>query len=402
MVYKLGIGLEEIPMPWKETCAMDEKKAFLAAYLEGDMKMTALCQEFGISRPTGYAMIERYQQDPESYHRESSRAPHHHPNEASRRLVQLIMKQRRKQPAWGPVTIRSVLERMYPDEIWPAASTIGAILKREGAIPAAPKRRLGAIPRSTALTEPAAVNEVWGIDYKGQFRTGDRKYCYPLTLTDRYSRFVLGCVGRRTVAEEYARPAMQKLFEAYGLPKVIRSDNGPPFATNGLAGLSRLSAWWLRLGIVAERIKPGHPEENGSHERMHGVMKAELLKTVQWDMASQQRAFNTWRKVYNEERPHHALGMRRPAELYQPSPRRMPDRDPEVSYSPQHEVRMIRQNGSIKWNSELLFISQSLVHQPVGLLQVDEGRWHVFYMGLKLGMLDERLKKVVPLLPEST
>lgn len=205
MVYKLGIGLEEIPMPWKETCAMDEKKAFLAAYLEGDTKMTALCQGFGISRPTGYAVIERYLQDPESYHRESSRAPHHHPNETPRRLVQLIMKQRRKQPAWGPVTIRSVLERTYPDELWPAASTIGAILKREGAIPAAPKRRLGAIPRSTALTEPAAVNEVWGIDDKGQFRTGDCKYCYPLTLTDRYSRFVLGCVGRRTVAEAYAR-----------------------------------------------------------------------------------------------------------------------------------------------------------------------------------------------------
>lgn len=383
-------------MPWKETCPMDERIEFIATYLQGTVAMTELCAQAGISRKTGYKWIGRYEREGPLGLLEKSRARHTQAQETSADQVERIIKVRR-QYRWGPRKLKDRLETLWPDERWPAASTIGTILCHEGLVKRRRKPRPKATPSSHPLIEPQAPNELWTIDFKGQFRLGNRRWCFPLTLVDDYSRFILRCEGVSTVSREKILPGLIAAFRRYGLPQTIRSDNGPPFATNGIAGLSKLGIWWKKLGIHQERIHPGHPEENSRHERMHRSLKAEALHTIQLNMRQQQRVFDRWCSDFNQIRPHEGLGDRKPAQVYTHSKRGFRGAEQAVSYPADHVIRRVRQNGSIRWHSRLIFVSSALVGEPLGLKQIDDHRWHVFFTDLKIGMMDTERMKVLPM-----
>ena len=383
-------------MPWKETCPMDERIEFIAGYLRGAVAVTELCAEAGISGKTGYKWIRRYEQEGPRGLLEKSRARHTQAQRTTKDQVERILKVRR-QYRWGARKLKDRLETLWPDEHWPAASTIGTILDDEGLIKPRGKPRPKATPSPHPLIEPQAPNELWTIDFKGQFRMGNRRFCFPLTLVDDYSRYILRCDGVSTVSREQILPGLRAAFRRYGMPHAIRSDNGPPFATNSIAGLSKLGVWWKKLGIHQERIQPGHPEQNGRHERMHRSLKAEVLHVIQPNMRRQQRAFDRWRSDFNEIRPHEGLGDRKPAQVYERSERRFSAIEPVVHYPSDYVIRQVRQNGSIKWHSKLIFVSAALVGEPIGLKQIDEHRWHVFFTDLKIGMMDTELMKVLPM-----
>ena len=386
-------------MPWKETCPMDERIRFISAYLDGSESVTELCAQAGISRKAGYKWIRRYERDGPRGLIERSRARHGQEHRTPPDKVERII-QVRQRYRWGPRKLRQRLTELWPDEHWPAPSTIGAILKREGIIPPPPKRRLRATPTLHPLIKPQVPNELWTIDFKGQFRLGNRRYCYPLTLVDDFSRFVLCCLGVHRISRQQVLPSLVQVFSDFGLPQYIRSDNGPPFATTGLAGLSRLGVWWQRLGIRQERIRPGHPQENARHERMHRSLKREALYTVQANLRQQQHVLDRWRSDFNDIRPHEALDNRKPAQVYMPSERQYREPQTPVSYSDDHVPRPVRPNGTIYWNSQELFVSKSLAGETLGLLQLDEHRWHVHFTDLKIGMMDTQLMKVLPMCPD--
>ena len=382
-------------MPWRETCPMDERAQFVRAYLAASQSMVDLCRDYGISRKTGYKWIQRFTEGGEAGLIDRSRAPHHHPNAVSREMVKRIVRLRRSR-RWCASKLVAYLRSNEPEQCWPAPSTVTEILKREGLIEPRAKRVRRAEPYTEPFVKCAGANVLWGADYKGQFKLSNGQWCFPLTVTDSYSRYLLGCKALPDVAQRGAQPVFERLFRRYGLPQVIRTDNGPPFATNGLASLSKLGVRWLKLGIRHERIRPGHPEQNGRHERMHRSMKREVLHVTRANFQAQQRAFDRWRRIFNEERPHDALGEQPPESCYEPSPRTYPRHLPEVEYPDHYLRRQVRQNGSIKWHSKLLYISEALVHEPVGLEKVDEGRWLVYFGPMKIGILDESLMKVLP------
>jgi transposase InsO family protein len=270
--------------------------------------------------------------------------------------------------------------------VLPAPSTIGEILMREGLVQKRPPRRLTS-PQPTKLRPVQAPNDVWCIDYKGQFRLADRSLCYPLTLTDQHSRYILGCEAMTAISDEAAREACTEVFHKYGLPKAIRSDNGAPFASHGLANLSRLSAFWMRLGIALERIRPAHPEENGQHERMHRTLKAETTRPPRSNLLQQQERFDTFVEEFNHERPHEALRMKRPAQIYKSSPRKMPTVLPEPTYPEHDDVVAINGSGSAYFRGKQVYVSQALVYQYVGIREEPDGRWLTTFMNLDLGHL---------------
>ncbi len=386
-------------MPWKKTCPMDERIEFIGHYLSGDLSVTELCAQAGISRRVGHKWIRRYEHEGPSGLQERSRARHHQAHRTPADQVKRIVTAR-KRFGWCASKLKAYLQNRWPHESWPAASTIGDILGREGLIKPRPKRRLKAMPSRLPLIEPQAPNELWTIDFKGQFQLGNRRWCFPLTLVDDYSRYVLCCDGVSKVSREQILPSLRKAFRRYGLPQYIRSDNGPPFATNGVVGLSKLGVWWTKLGIRQERIHPGKPQQNGRHERMHRTLKQEALAVIQADMPQQQRALNRWRKNFNEIRPHQALDNRPPTQLYQPSARAYRQPPAEVSYPSDYAVRKVRKQGSFKWHSKLLFISEALIGEPLGLKQIDDHRWHIYFIDLKIAMMDTELMKVLPMCPE--
>jgi transposase InsO family protein len=282
------------------------------------------------------------------------------------------------------------LSKHEPEQAWPAASTIGEILKREGLVPPSrhrsPRPRPGPRPR----TEATRANEVWTSDFKGQFRTGDGWLCYPLTVVDSFSRFVLVVQGLPSVSGDGAWPAYERAFREYGLPEVMRSDNGSPFASSAaIAGLSRLAVRWLKLGIRVERTAPAHPEQNGRHERMHRILKAETARPPAADGSSQQERFDEFRRDYNEQRPHEALGQRTPSDLYQAAPRAYPDRLPEPEYPGHYEVRYVHQGGEIRWQGGYLFLTEALGGEHVGLEEYDDGLWAVYFGSHRLARFDE-------------
>jgi putative transposase len=385
-------------MPWKETCPMDERVEFIGVYLSGTVPVTDLCAAAGISRKTAYKWIRRYEREGPRGLYERSRARHTQVHRTSADQVERI-KEVRKQHRWGPRKLKDRLQTLWPDEHWPAASTIGTILDREGLIKPRPKPRPKATPSPHPLIEPQAPNELWTIDFKGQFRMGNRHLCFPLTLVDDYSRFILRCDGVSKVSREQILPGLIKAFRLYGMPQTIRSDNGPPFATNGIAGLSKLGIWWKKLGIHQERIHPGHPEENGRHERMHRSLKAEALPVIQPNMRQQQRVFDQWRSDFNDIRPHEGLNDRKPAQVYTHSERAFSEAAQVVTYPSDHTIRMVRQNGSIKWHSKLIFVGHALVGEPLGLEQIEEQRYNVYFADLKVGIMDTELMKVLPMCP---
>jgi len=378
---------------------MDERVEFIGAYLSGAVPVTDLCAAAGISRKAAYKWIRRYELEGPRGLYDRSRARHTQSHRTPADQVERIIEVR-KRHRWGPRKLRDRLQTLWPEEHWPAASTIGAILDREGLIKPRPKPRPKATPSPHPLIEPQSPNELWTIDFKGQFRMGDQHLCFPLTLVDDYSRYILRCDGVHKVSREQILPGLIKAFRRYGMPRTIRSDNGPPFATNGIAGLSKLGVWWKKLGIRQERIHPGHPEENGRHERMHRSLKQEALPVIQPNMRQQQRVFDRWRSDFNEIRPHEGLDDRKPAQVYQCSERCFSGAEQPITYPSSYLVRMVRLNGSIRWHSKLIYVGGALTSEPIGLEQIDEHRYNVYFTDLKIGMMDTELMKVLPMCPD--
>jgi putative transposase len=381
------VGGRTLPMPWKETCAMSERLRFVALVEEGEETMAALCQRFGISRKTGYKLLARYAAEGVDGLHDRSHAAHHHPHAVSEAIETRIVRLRGTHPSWGPRKLLARLRTIEPGTHWPSASTMGEILRRHGLV--VPRRRRLVTPADTSpFANCAGPNDSWCIDYKGWFRTGDGRRCDPLTISDAYSRYLLRCQAVRHVDTRCARPLLEATFREYGLPRAIRSDNGPPFASCGVGGLSRLSVWWIKLGIRPERITPGRPSENGRHERMHGTLKRDACQPPAASRRAQQQRFDTFRRIYNEERPHEAINDATPSTIYRPSPRAYPARLREIVYPDPWQIRMVRGSGEIKWHGERVYISEVLVGEPIGLQESEGGMWHLHFGPLMLGTID--------------
>ena len=370
---------------------MDEKLTFIAEYLGGELSMTGLCEAYGISRKTGYKWIGRYLREGPEGLAERSRAPHRHGGVMAAEVAAAIVAQRRKRPHWGARKLRAVLMGERPEVVWPAASTMGDLLRRQGLVTPRHRRREVAVVRQPFRTV-AAANDIWCIDFKGWFRTRDGQRCDPLTLSDAHSRFLLACViiPPRT---DTVRAAVEQVFRRYGMPLAIRSDNGAPFAGPGVGGLSRLAVGWIKAGIALERIEPGQPQQNGRHERMHRTLKNETAKPPAQSAGEQQARFDHFRNDFNTCRPHEALGQKPPAAFYQPSPRPYPERLPEPWYDPSHATRRVRTNGCIKWSGKLVFISETLKGETVGVAETHSGHWIVRFADIDLGIMDCRSKE---------
>lgn len=380
-------------MPWSHTSPMDQRTQFIADFLRETLSITELCDLYEVSRKTGYKWIDRYLRQGPAGLVELSRRPACSPNATPNEIVQALLDVRHRHPTWGAKKLLAIVHQRHPRWDLPGRSTVCDILSRHGMVPKQRHRRkIGHPGKPTSLI--LAPNETWCADFKGQFKTGDGIYCYPLTVTDGYSRYLLGCQGLLTTAVKEAKPVFTRLFKEFGLPTRIRTDNGVPFATNTLARLSRLSAWWVRLGILPELIEPGKPQQNGRHERRHKTLKAEATKPPAGNLAAQQRKFNRFRTEFNDERPHEALDQQTPGSLYVPSRREMPHKLPPLEYPDRFEVRYVSANGGIRWNNGWLNVSIVCVGEYVGLEEIDDGVWNVYFGPLKLGRLLERHMRI--------
>lgn len=367
---------------------MDERMKLVTEWLTGDETMSELAAAYDVSRKTAYKWVERYQVDGVSALRDRSRRPHGHPATTEAAIVERLVAARRRFPRWSAGKLVTWLARQTPQVHWPSRTTAYALLRAQSA-PRQP-RRSRRPPITRQLQSATQVNELWTTDFKGRFRLGDQLYCHPLTLRDGVSRFVLRCDGLRAESEGLTRPCFERAFREYGLPARIRSDNGRPFASMGLAGLSQLSVWWLRLGIQLERITPGHPEQNGSHEQFHAVLKRHTARPPARHLCAQQRRFDAFRREYNDERPHDALAGQSPARLYRPSPRAYPTRLAAVEYAPHVEVRRVDVHGSISWHQRDLYVSRALRGERIGLEEIEDAVWAVSLGTVSLARFDER------------
>jgi len=379
-------------VPWKATSPMDERRAFVRDHELGVFSVAELCRRFGVSRKTGYKWLQRHARGGVAALVSRSRRPHHIPHETKAAKVERIVELRRRH-GWGAKKLLRLLESREPKVSWPARSTIEDILKRHGLVISRRRRSYpGHAPRPQ--TSMSAPNEVWTADFKGEFRMGNGIYCYPLTVVDGFSRYLLGCQGLHSTASRSARAVFSELFHEYGLPRIIRSDNGSPFASTALSRLSRLSVWWIRLGIIPELNEPAHPEQNGRHERMHRELKASVTRPARASLSAQQRAMNHFRSEYNVIRPHEGIGLETPASLYRPSPRAMPDRLPAIEYPAHLEERLVSENGGIRWNSRWVCVSHVLAGEIVGLEPIDDGMWDVYFGPINLGRFDQRTMRI--------
>jgi transposase InsO family protein len=374
-------------MPWKEKSTLQQRKELVERCLEGRDSIAALCREYGVSRQTGYKWLRRFESGSESALEDLSRAPQRlaraMPEEVAERILQL----RQQHPRWGPRKLRRLLEQADGSVAWPVTSSIGALLKREGLVAA--RRRRPRVPSYQApLAHADEANRVWCADFKGWFVCGNGQRCDPLTCTDAYSRYLLRCRAVKKTDGAHVRSVFETMFREYGLPEAIRTDNGAPFASRAPAGLSRLSMWWLRLGIRHERIQPGCPQQNGRHERMHQTLKQATASPPAANLRRQQEAFVAFEKEYNQQRPHEALDYRTPAECYTTSPRPYPAREPELVYPPGAHLRWVSQQGSVKWKSKRTFVSEVLGREAVGLVEIDQDLFEVYYGPVMLGWLD--------------
>jgi transposase InsO family protein len=387
-------GEEVHAMPWKETCAVEERRAFIEAWSSREFEMAELSERFGVSRPTAYKWVERYRLEGEAGLADASRAPHHHPNAADEHQVAAILALKRRYPRWGPVTIRDWLLRERGQQSWPAASTVGQILARHGLVQARKRRRRTA-PQSLPLAAADRPNAVWSADFKGNFALGNRRVCYPLTITDNYSRFLLCCQGLYHPDGRHCRPYFERCFRDHGLPCAIRTDNGPPFASLALAGLSALSVWWIKLGIRPERITPGCPQENGRHERMHRTLKDSTTSPPKATLNAQQHAFNRFGDEYNRVRPHRSLERDSPAHRYRASPRPYPERLPEIAYPAELILRKVKSGGHMKWHGAAVYITKILEGEYIGLKALDNDCYEVYFGMLPLGIFDARRGRIL-------
>lgn len=395
-------------MPWKESCAVDERLKFVADWKRGESTVVELSRVYGVSRKTAYKWLGRYATSGPTGLVELSRAPHHVPWAVSDELVERIVEIRKAWPTWGARKILAELQKHIRGQL-PSASTVAEILDRRGLVRHR-RRRRHVPPLSQPFQDCRAPNDVWCADFKGRLVLGDHRACYPFTLSDAYSRYLLRCDGLSRTRESDVQPLFDSAFREYGLPVALRTDNGPPFASVTVGGLSRLAIWFIKLGIRPERIDPGRPTQNGRHERIHRTLNEETAQPPGANMTIQRQRFDAFRRAYNCVRPHEALGQQPPADYFQPSPRRYPTRLQDPDYGPGIDVRRVRQHGAIKWHGGELFISETLRGEPIGIEQTAEKQWTVRYGPLLLGYIDEanqfrrprperRGRKVSPMLP---
>jgi transposase InsO family protein len=373
---------------------MDQRVALIADWLRKEWTMTELAARYAISRKTAYKWVERYGADPEHGLADRSRAPYAHGRAREAPVREAVLALRRQHPHWGPKKLRAILQTRAPRTSWPAASTMGDWLRAAG-VSVPRRRRRHVVPVTQPLASATAANDLWTADFKGWFRTQDGTRCDPLTIADAHSRYVLCC---RIVApsEGGVRPWFERSFREYGLPRAIRTDNGAPFASTGPARLTRLAVWWLKLGIHLDRIDPGHPEQNGRHERFHLTLQQETTLPPASTPRQQQRRFDRMRATFNTERPHEALGQQPPARLYTASRRSYPSPLEEPHYDGTHQVRRVKKMGWIQWDGEGIFISKAVRGERVGIAESEHGDWTVRFMHLELGRIDRKTRRFTP------
>jgi putative transposase len=375
-------------MPWQETNPVLERRHFAHDLASGHWTMTELCDRYGISRNTGYKWLHRFEQEGVPGLLDRSRAPRSSPTETPAEVVAMILEEHARF-GWGARKILKRLQTRDSKRAWPARSTIFDILERHDRVRKRRTRQRWKHPGAAAL-RTTAPNQVWTIDFKGQFRTRNGIYCYPLTVIDHFSRYLLCCCGLLDVRGAGVKPQLRRLFRAHGLPDAIRSDNGSPFASTGIHGLNGLNVWWLQLGITHQRITPGSPQENGAHERLHKTLKARATKPPASNLNLQQRVFNEFQHTYNTLRPHEALDDNTPASRWTPSPRAFPERISPPDYPGHVEVRRVSNAGTFRLHSGQYFLSQALNGEHVAFEEVQDGIWNIVYYTTLLGRFDER------------
>jgi putative transposase len=371
------------------TCAVEERMRFVIAVEKQQESFAAVCRRFEVSRRTGYKWLGRYQEAGVEGLSDHSRAPHRHPQAIAEKVFERCLEVRRAYPNWGPVKVRAYLERRYPSREWPAVSTIGALFDREG-LTVKRKVRRRSPPSSAPFAHCETANDVWCIDFKGWFVTGDGSRCEPLTLSDAYSRYLLRCQALARTDTEHVWPILDAAFREFGLPLHLRSDNGSPFASRGAGGLSKLSVKLIKAGVTPERIAPGKPQQNGRHERMHLTLLQDAASPPARNLREQVKRLQAFQRVYNHERPHQALDNATPADRYTASPRRYDGVLRQPEYGADHRIRRVRHNGEIKWDGSTIYINAALAGEPVGLAEDDEGSWIVNYGQIELGVIPHR------------
>ncbi len=381
-------------MPWKESVIMDEKMKFIGRLIQGD-KMSELCREFDISRKTGYKFWNRYKDIGLHGLTNRARKPHRYANKLPIQIENEILRIKQDKPSWGAPKIQEQLKRKYPEVKTPAKNTIHCVLDRNGLVKRRKRRRFK--PQGTPFSKHQNPNDLWCADYKGEFMLGNKTYCYPLTITDFCSRYLLACEGQESTKEIHAFSTLKQTFQKYGLPKTIRTDNGLPFSSaNALFGLSKLSVWWLRLGIAIERIKPGNPQQNGRHERMHLTLKQEATKPPGINLLQQQEKFDNFIQEFNTDRPHQAIDMKYPSELYKTSTRIYKGIE-ELNYPFHDRTVTVTNCGRICIRRNKINLSRALAGQVVGVKEINDDVWLVTFMNYDLGFFDLETKKVEPL-----
>jgi transposase InsO family protein len=369
---------------------MDERLRFVRDAQREHFTMSELCARYGVSRRIGYKWLVRYEAEGRAGLTDRSHVPKHCPHKIQPAMEELLVLERVAHPHWGARKLLAALRRTHPRiRYWPAASTVADLLARRGLVQKRRSRRASVHP---GVVRPVtfAPNDLWTADFKGQFRTGDGKYCYPLTIADLHTRYLLCCRGTLSTQTVSAKPIFERTFREYGLPLAIRTDNGVPFATQAIHGMSYLNVWWMRLGIQHQRIRPGCPQENGAHERMHRTLKRQAIKPVRASCTAQQRNFDAFQREYNDERPHERLHQQTPASQYRHSPRPYPERLPALEYPAHYLVKKINTAGTFRFRDRLLYLANALVDQQVGLEETEDGIWAIYLHTVLLATFDER------------
>lgn len=381
-------------MPWRESCSVDERLGLIAGWLEGELTVVELAVRYGVSRKTAYKWIERYQLEGPAGLASRSSAPRRHGRATPRAVAAAIVARKIERPSWGPRKLMVDLEQRCPDTAWPSASTAGEILRRAGLVrPRRVRRRAPPMPGGLTLAE--GPNHVWAADHKGWVSLRDGTRCEPLTVTDSFSRYLIALSPETSTCGEAARAVFERAFREHGLPQVIRTDNGTPFAASGVTGLTPLGVWWAQLGIRHERIQPGRPQQNGRHERFHLTLKTAMEPPAR-DLAEQTARFAGFQAEYNHERPHEALEQKPPARIYSRSARELPEDLPPPCYPQACDLRRVRSNGEIKWGGSMIYVASALIGHQVAIEEVDQDFCRVRFHGLIIGAIDTRQRRLRP------
>jgi len=383
-------------MPWRKEEPMDQKVRLISDWNESEYYITDLALKYGLSRKTIYKWITRYQEEGVSGLKERSRAPKEHPNKTKDDIIEVLIDEKCGHPNWGPKKIIAFLKRRQPEKDWPAESTAGEWLKRAG-LTAKRKLRRKVPPYSEPFSKCTRPNDIWSADYKGYFKTRDRKLCYPLTISDNKSRYLLACKALAGPRYNETRDVFERVFKEYGIPHAMRVDNGTPFAGRSIGGLSKLSMWWIKLGITPERIDKGEPQQNGRHERMHRTLKEEAVNPSGIDIKDQQEKFDWFITEYNQDRPHEALGQKPPVSVYERSTREYSEKPFVAEYDAEFTVRSVKCGGQIKFRGDFYFLTELLAGERVGLKEIGADRWQINFSFHPIGILNIRKGKIEPI-----